>query len=153
LPTWRGVRVLGAGREPPSAARPRVAQAVLSALRDGTDLAVLDLPRHAVIGADPVVGSCDAAVLVVPCDQRGVAAAGALLVALEDRGVDPLVVTRSQRRGGLHPLDVAEALGTRTAGHLRHERTARGDVDHGRGPAARHGGAAAPLGRALAGAP
>ncbi len=132
LPERHGVAVLACPRD--DATVPvDVVPDVLTAVTRAYDVVVADVPRHLDPLASSVLTRCAGAVLLVPEDVRGVAAARLLLPLLAERVPRILVATR-RRPGGLGTGPVAEALRLPVVARVADDRRLRADVDHGRGP-------------------
>jgi Flp pilus assembly CpaE family ATPase len=84
---------------------------VLAAMRRGGDVVVADVPRQCGDDVDAVVASCDALLLVVPADVRGVSAAASTTRRMRPLCDDIHLVVRADGRGRLHERDVTSALG------------------------------------------
>lgn len=125
LPAAGGVAVLSASSTPdgaPVAMPDRAAlTSVLEATRRGDGVVVADLPRWSCDAADVVIAECDAAILVVPAEVRGVVAATACLRRLRAHRDDIRLVVRTDGRSRLHDSDVIAALGLEHLATVRHE--------------------------------
>ncbi len=94
--------------------------ALLDAARSGSDLVVVDLPRHLDDAGRVVLARAARTYLVVPAELRACAAAGRVLTAIRPHCADVRAVVR--RGGGRLPDDVvAAAVGLPLAGSLRPE--------------------------------
>lgn len=153
LPTSDGLPVLAWDRAEPAELDPDVYRAVLSAVRRGGDLVVVDLGRASPF-TEATLGLTDELWLVALPRLRAVAAAGRLLAGLAgvahlqspargEPALVPRLVVRSDGRDQLDPLDLAEALGARFVGAVPRERRRAEDEELGVPPAlASHGGLA-----------
>jgi secretion/DNA translocation related CpaE-like protein len=93
--------------------------ALLTAARAGSDLVVVDLPRHLDEAARTALAAASQVLLVVPAELRACSAAARVLAGIRDRVDIGLVVRRGA--GRLPDTVVAESLGLRLVGALRPE--------------------------------
>lgn len=110
LPCVDGVDVLAADREAARAPAPYELSAVLRSGIRSHDLVVVDLPRTDTPAGAEALRFAQRALLLVPADVRGVAAARGLLHRQELNAKVRLLVRRS-RVPGLRPPTVADSLG------------------------------------------
>ncbi len=108
---------------------------VLSAAQRGSDLVVIDLPRHLDEAARLALTQCDAALLVVPAEVRACAAATRVVTSVARHASDLRVVVRGPAPAGLAAGDVAAALGRPLAGELRAEPGLAACLERGEPPA------------------
>jgi len=135
LPRLGSIAVLSCGRpgqaDGADEASAEAVSAVVTAARRGNTPVVADLPRWPSAGADVVVAACDALVLVVRCEVRGVAAATAALGRVGGQCDDMRVVLRTDARSRLDPRGVMTALGQPIAHTVRTEPRLAAAADQG----------------------
>jgi hypothetical protein len=116
LPRWRGVPVLAADAEPPSAA---AVTAVLAAAGSfGT--VVLALPRERSPASDAALDGCALTVLLIRGDVAGITAAGAVAASAGTAPVGALVWERE-----LSGVEAADLVGLPLLGATRLRRRVR----------------------------
>ncbi|ROS76573.1 MinD-like ATPase involved in chromosome partitioning or flagellar assembly [Cellulomonas sp. PhB143] len=138
LPVWRGVGVVSADRTRPvrSPGEPGVVADVLRALRGAAGLVVLDAGVAGAAAPD-LLGACDAVVLVVPLEVRGVAGAVAALAERAQAGAagpGTVVVARDVPGGGVGERLLADVVGAPVLDTLPWHRVSRREADAGYGP-------------------
>lgn len=148
LPVIAGVHVLSWARtaeapDDPGPA-PETVVCVVDALRRGTSLVVLDLPRHADVRASAVLEQVSLAVLIVPAEVRAAGAAGQVAAWLTRQGAQVGLLVRGPSPSGLSAEVIADLVGLPLLGWLPAEpglaeALDRGDrpAHAGRGPLAR----------------
>ncbi|MHB8450362.1 MAG: septum site-determining protein Ssd [Mycobacteriales bacterium] len=123
--------------------------AVLDAAVRGSDLVVVDLPRHLDDAARAALARTHLALVVVPAELRAAASAGRVVATLVRDCGDVRVVVRGPAPGGLPAHRVAEALGLPLAAVLRPEPGLPAALERGEAPARRGSGPLASACRAL----
>ncbi len=123
--------------------------AALDAARRGSDLAIVDLPRHL---DEPALGAFEAAdvvFLVVPAEVRACAAAARVASRIGPQCARLEVVVRGPAPAGLRPVEIATALGLPLAATLRPDPGLARALERGEQPAARGTGPLAEVCREL----
>ena len=101
---------------------------VLDAAVRGGGLVIVDAPRDLSAVSRLAWARSDVVVVVTPDDPPGVVASRALVDAVAAGGARVVALVRHGREVGLHPEDVAEALGVDILAGWRHDRLlARGE--------------------------
>ncbi|CRK61074.1 Septum site-determining protein MinD @ possible CpaE [Alloactinosynnema sp. L-07] len=90
---------------------PDAVAAVLDAGKRGGDLVICDLPRAPAEAAQAALDRTDLAILVIPAELRGCAAAQQVAVRIAAQGLRAAAVVRTSPEMGLRPRQVAEVLG------------------------------------------
>ena len=145
LPTADGLPVLAWDRGRSAEVGATVFAAVLTAVRRGGDLVVVDLGRSSPFTEEALSVTDDLLLVALP-RLRAVAAAGQLLAGLpavagrdrrtvRDHPLVPRLVVRSDGRDHLDPLDLAEALGAPLVGSVPRDRRRAEDEELGVPPA------------------
>lgn len=143
LPHARGAAVLAWDRAARHAVEADSVESVLSALRRGSDLVVVDLARGLDLTGETALRLADTTLLVVPAEVRAVASAARVVEAGALAAGDVRVVVRGPAPAHLDAETVARALGLPLQGWLAPEpglaaALERGDTPTGagRGPLA-----------------
>ncbi|MGH3743348.1 MAG: septum site-determining protein Ssd, partial [Mycobacteriales bacterium] len=121
LPAVGELTVLSWDRGDATTVPPAAMHALLDAGVAGSDLVVVDLPRHLDAASRHVVAAAATTLLVVPAEVRACAAAARLVPELVGPCADVRAVVRGPGPGRLAPELVAETLGIALAGSLRPE--------------------------------
>ena len=111
--------------------------AMVRAAQRGSDLVVLDLPRHLDEPAADALVLGDALLVVASAEVRGVASAQGMLSALRRLCADIRVIVRELPGSDLTAAAVADALGLPLAGRLPTQRSIARAVNDGLGPLGR----------------
>ena len=134
LPVVDGVHLLGWEPDRPAEATRVVVEAVVSAVRHGTDLVVLDLPRALDDAAATALRACGPVLLVVPAEVRAVASARRMRSQLSRHVADLRLVVRGPAPTGLPAEAMVDALELPLAGDLRAEPGLGAALDRGEPP-------------------
>ncbi|GHE07228.1 septum site-determining protein Ssd [Streptomyces alanosinicus] len=118
LPELHSLRVLSWDRGDCVAIPSQAVRAVLAAARRRGGTVVVDLPRRLDDGVAEALAQLDLALLVVPADLRGVAAAGRVASAVGMVVRDLRVAVRGPYAPGLDDREVARLLGLPLAGEV-----------------------------------
>jgi secretion/DNA translocation related CpaE-like protein len=110
--------------------------ATLDAGRRGSDLVVVDLPRHLDDAATRAAQLSDVVLIVVPADVRGCAAACRVAAQIGPHCRSLQLVVRGPAPGGLRSEDVGRAIGLPVAGTLRPEPDLPAALEEAESPAA-----------------
>lgn len=146
LPQQDGLAVLAWGQGPRRVLDAFAVREVLSAAQRGSDLVVVDLPRHLDAVATEVLARCDHVLLVSGLTVPAVVASSRVAAQLRESGRQVSLVTRG-RSTALGPEEVAATLEIPLAASMRDQRRLEESIDLGLGPVhARR----APLARAAA---
>ncbi|MFF8867257.1 septum site-determining protein Ssd [Streptomyces sp. NPDC015139] len=144
LPELHALRVLSWDRGDCVAVPPQAVRAVLAAARRRGGTVVVDLPRRLDDGVAEALAQLDLALLVVPAELRGIAAAGRVASAVAMVVRDVRAAVRGPYAPGLDDLGVARLLDLPLAGEIpvepalsRPEGGAKPPGATGRGPLAR----------------
>lgn len=140
LPRAAELAVLSWDRSEALTVPPSAMRTVLSAVRRGHELVVVDLPRRLDDAVRPVLDVADTVLLVVPAEVRATAAAARVAAELTAACADVRVVVRGTVAGGLEPEAVAGALGLPLAGRVRTESSVAAAAERGEPPARRGAG-------------
>jgi hypothetical protein len=111
--------------------------AVVGAAGRGAELVLVDLSRRLDEAATEALLVCDAVLLVVPTEVRGVAAARSVLAELRAMCGDIRVVVRRLPRSDVSVDSVISALGLPQAGAVSQQRGLQRAVNDGLGPLSR----------------
>ena len=137
LAVHRGVRFLSCSRDGDTSISPELLIRVIHALRQSSDLIVLDCPRHND-GLRSVLGTVQCEVLiVVPNEVRAVAAASAWLSRCAGFTVPIRSVVVELPTGGLSVRATKKPLGISSVGTVRYCLATAQELDRGSG--VRHG--------------
>jgi secretion/DNA translocation related CpaE-like protein len=137
LPSRDGLAVLSWRQSEPAALQHDSLTAMLSAGQRGSDVVIVDLPRH-LDGPAAVAASRADTVLVVACSDVGSAAAGRRLIgSLSAVCGDLRLVVRRLRGHPLAPELVASSLGVPLVAVVPTRRSVSRSVEEGLGPPAR----------------
>lgn len=117
----------------PSPLDPVAVREVLSAAQRGSDLVVVDLPRHLDPVTEDVITRCDHVVVVAGLTVPAVAAAGRVVGALQDTARRLHLVTRGSTPG-LEPEQVSTALSVPLLATVGRQRRLAETIDLGLGP-------------------
>ncbi|MGA8114989.1 MAG: septum site-determining protein Ssd [Actinocatenispora sp.] len=109
--------------------------ATLDAGRRGSDIVVVDLPRHLDDAAVRAAQLTDRVVVVVPADIRGCAAAARVISRIGPHCGTLHVVVRGPAPGRLRVADVGQALGLPVVAALRPDPGLSESLEHGELPA------------------
>lgn len=145
LPNVDELVVLSWDRSDVLAIPPTAMRAVLGAARRGSDLVVVDLPRHLDEATVEALSQCATVLLVVPGEVRSVASAARVARLVAPLAADLRVVVRGPSPAGLDGRVVADALGLRLAGDLPAEPGLDVMLERGEAPARRGRGPLADL--------
>lgn len=137
LPRVAGLSVLSWDRGDLDAIPPESMRSVLAAGRRGHHLMVVDTPRCLDAAAEEVLVRSGHALLVVPAEVRGIAAAKRVLARVRPLCGDVRLVVREPGPTRLRAHDVAETLALPLQIVVRTERRLAELVDDGLGPLAR----------------
>lgn len=107
----------GAGDIPVTAMR-----SVLRAAVRGSDLVVVDLPRHRDAAATEALLACDVVLVVVPAEVRATVAADQVITGVRRHVPDIRLAIRGPAPGGLQPDVIAQSLGVPLAGWIPADR-------------------------------
>lgn len=118
----------GHGPEPDAVA------AVVEAGRRAGETVICDLPRHLTDAARAALDRADLAVLVVPAEVRAGVAAKRVAHHITERGVTIALVVRTPGPTGLHPKEIATALGLPLLTTMRPEPGLATALDRGNFP-------------------
>lgn len=145
LPSPQGLTVLSWDR----GALPSVPVAAMTAVLDsaprGSDLVVVDLPRHLDAAAEAALAHSDVAYLVVPAEVRATASAARVAAAAALSAPDLRLVVRGPAPTGLPAAAIADSLGLPLAGEARAEPGLAAALDRGDPPGQRRRGPLARL--------
>jgi secretion/DNA translocation related CpaE-like protein len=103
----------GAGDIPVAAMR-----SVLRAAGHGSDLVVVDLPRHRDAAGTEALLACDVVLVVVPAEVRATVAADQIITDARRHVPDIRLAVRGPAPGGLRPEVIAQSLGVPLAGWI-----------------------------------
>jgi secretion/DNA translocation related CpaE-like protein len=120
LPRFGDLSVLS-GTRTGGVPHPAAVDAVIDAGRRGGATVVCDLPRPSADVTQPVIETADLVALVVPCDVRSCAAAGATARAVTALNPNVGVVVRGPSPGGLLPKEVVGVIGLPLLASMRPE--------------------------------
>lgn len=112
-------------------------RAVLDAARRGSDVVLVDLPRHVDPATEEALSRCATVLLLVPAEVRAVAAASRVARVVTSIVPDLRVVVRRPAPAGLDGATVAEALELPLAGELAPEPRLDVMLERGEPPARR----------------
>jgi secretion/DNA translocation related CpaE-like protein len=144
LPHADGLRLLAWDRGDRLALAGEPVRAVLTSLRQCTELVVVDLPRSFDAATEAVLAHSDTVLIVVPAEVRATAAAARVAASLAGLCADVRVVVRGPAPSGLSPELVATSLGLPLAGWVPAEPSLAEAVERGDPPGA---GGRGPLAR------
>jgi secretion/DNA translocation related CpaE-like protein len=137
LPSRDGLAVLSWRQSEPAVLQHASMTAMLSAGQRGSDVVIVDLPRH-LDGPAALAASRVDTVLLVACSDVGSAAAGGRLIeSLSAVCGDLRLVVRRLRGHPLAPELVASSLGLQLAAVVPTQRSVSRSVEEGLGPPAR----------------
>lgn len=143
LPRVSELLVLSGQRDDSRAIPVDAMRSVLAAARRGSDLVVIDLPRHLDAAAEVALTSCSTALLLVPAEVRAAVSAARVAAVATEHAADLRVVVRGPAPSGLSGEVIADSLDLPLAGEMRPDKglpaaTDRGEAPgrHGRGPLA-----------------
>jgi secretion/DNA translocation related CpaE-like protein len=125
------------------------AEAALDAGRRGSDLVVVDLPRHVDEAAIRVLQAADLTLLLVPAEVRASAAASRVLRTIAIHCARLSCIVRGPAPGGLRPQELARILGLPLAGTLKAEPGLAAALERGEAPAGTGRGPLASLAKEL----
>ncbi|MBA2558694.1 MAG: septum site-determining protein [Propionibacteriales bacterium] len=148
LPSDDGLAVLSWGRADDPELDSATLRSVLSSGQRGSDLVILDLPRHLDARARDALRTVDTLLLVCTADLRSTAGGGRLLRSLNALCADIRLVVRRRRGDDLLVDALASTLGLPLAATIPTQRGIKGAIDEGLGPLCR-GGIARPCARLL----
>lgn len=126
-------------------------RSVLQAAARGSDLVVVDLPRHFDEAGVEALLASDVTLLVVPAEVRATVAADQVATAVRRHVADVRVVVRGPAPGGLTAEVVAKSLGLPLAGSVPADRRLAAALEAANASALHGGPLAAFCGRFLAG--
>jgi secretion/DNA translocation related CpaE-like protein len=121
LPRVDELSVLSWGRDDGAAVPAEAMASLVDAGLRGSDVVVVDLPRHPTEAAVAALRQADATLLVVPAELRAAASASRVLAWLRDHTGDVRLLARGPAPGGIDAETLADALGLALAGDLRPE--------------------------------
>lgn len=139
LPSVGTLAVLSWDRAGPRRTSPLLVRAMVSAGQRGSDLVVVDLPRHLDDSATEALLRSDVLVVVTTSEVRGVAGARSMLDGLRDLCADIRVVVREVPGSDLSPTSVAGSLALPLVGTVATRRGLARAVNAGMGPLGRGG--------------
>lgn len=139
LPSSGALPVLSWDRGAPRRTPPVVVRAMMGAARRGSDLVVVDLPRHLDEAATEGLLLSDVLAVVVTTEVRGVASARSMLDELGEVCADIRVVVREIPGSDVSPKAVADSLALPLAGTVATQRGVARAVNAGVGPLGRGG--------------
>lgn len=135
LPRVGGLLVLSWQRDDTLGIPAEAMGSVLAAARRGSDLVVVDLPRHLDDAAEEALIQCTTALLVVPAEVRATVAAARVAAAASRYSTDVRAVVRGPAPSGLSADVIAQSLGLPLAGQMRAETGLAAAMDRGESPA------------------
>jgi secretion/DNA translocation related CpaE-like protein len=121
LPRVDELTVLSWGRDDGGAVPGEAMASLLDAGRRGSDLVVVDLPRHLADASRVALDEADVALLVVPAELRATASAHRVLSLVREHCADVRLLVRGPAPSGLDADSVSQALGVPLAGQVRAE--------------------------------
>lgn len=139
LPSAEGLAVLSWGQDSDADLDPTAVVGVLTAGQRGTDVVIVDLPRHLDEAMRAAVQVVDTVLLVSTADIGSMAGARRLLRLLEAWCGDIRLAVRQRRGDGLAPESVASTLRLPVAAALPTRRSIFRSIDEGLGPLSRGG--------------
>lgn len=107
---------------------------ILAAARRGSELVVVDVPRHGDEPTRAALMACDVIVVVTTADVRGAAAAARLLGVLRPQCPDVRLVVRHRGRSDLGGEVLSEALEVTLLETIPTQRAVERSIDEGFGP-------------------
>jgi secretion/DNA translocation related CpaE-like protein len=137
LPSAQGLAVLSWRQTDPVGLDHAALRSMLSAAKRGSDLVVVDVPRHLDSLAAEAVQAVDVLLLVATTDVLSTAGGGRLVRSLETVCGDIRLVVRRLTRTALHPEQIAGSLGVPLAATLPTRQAVSRSIDEGLGPLAK----------------
>lgn len=107
---------------------------ILSAGRRGSDLVVVDLPRHLDEPTSAALATCDLLLVVTTTDVRAVASAGRLLALLRTECAGIRLVVRSRTASDLDAETLSKTLQVPLLATIPTKRAVERSIDEGLGP-------------------
>ncbi|MGF7234324.1 MAG: septum site-determining protein Ssd [Frankia sp.] len=140
LPQVDGVSLLSWDRTEAPPVAPEAMSALLSSVRRGSDLVVVDLPRAPDEAARIAISLSTVALVVVPAEVRATAAAIRVAALIVPHCADVRAVVRQPGPATLAATTVADAVGLPLAGVIRPEPGLSESLERGEPPGTRRRG-------------
>lgn len=137
LPLIDELSVLSWGRTDGGDVPPEAMSALLDAGVRGSDLVVVDLPRHVVDSTRVALRASDLTLLVVPAELRAAAAATRVVATVRDYCPDIRLLVRGPAPSGLDAEAMADVLGLPLAGEIKQEQGLAAALERGDPPGRR----------------
>ena len=134
LPNIDGLPTLSWGRSDSGDVPPEAMAALLDAGLRGSDLVVVDLPRHLADSSRVALEAADLTLLVVPAELRAAAAATRVVATVRCHCPDIRLLVRGPAPSGLEAAVMADVLGLSLAGEIRHEHGLAAALERGDPP-------------------